>query len=122
MKETVALPFVEGARVLGVSPVRLMLRHILPNALPALWVKWAGDIGNTVLALGALSFIGAGAQPPMPEWGAMVASAQPIATSAWWAVLFPGLAIVLTTASFGLLGDMFHLRSDPSLSRGKGAL
>lgn len=120
MKEVIALPFVEGARVLGVSPPRLMLRHVLPNALPALWVKWAGDVGNTVLALGALSFIGAGAQPPLPEWGAMVAGSQTVASSAWWTVMFPGLAIMLTTASFGLLGDMLHKRSESSFSHGRG--
>ncbi|BDZ51336.1 hypothetical protein GCM10025867_35770 [Frondihabitans sucicola] len=115
MKETMAMPFVEGARVLGVSRWRLMTRHVLPNALPALWVKWAGDIGNTVLVLGALSFVGAGAQPPSAEWGAMVSSAQAIVSNAWWAAFFPGIAIVVTTGAFGLLGDMLHLRSDPTL-------
>ncbi|MBY8855138.1 ABC transporter permease [Nocardia sp. CA2R105] len=117
MRETMAMPFVDGARALGVSRTRLMVRHVLPNALPALWVKWAGDIGNTVIMVGSLSFIGAGAQPPSAEWGAMVAAARGYASSYWWIALFPGLAIALTTASFGLLGDMFHVRSDPATRR-----
>jgi len=117
MKETLALPFVEAATVLGASPLRLMAHHLLPNSLPPLWIKWTGDIGNTALVLGALSFIGAGAQPPLPEWGAMVAASQEVAMTAWWTILFPGLAIVVTTTTFGLLGDMLHARMDPSRSR-----
>ncbi|BBB02315.1 putative peptide ABC transporter permease [Actinacidiphila reveromycinica] len=113
--ETSALPYVEGARTLGVGPVRLMARHVLPNSLPAVWVKWAGDIGNTVLVIGALSFVGAGAQPPSAEWGAMVNGARGYVSTAWWTALFPGLAIAVTTAAFGLLGDMLHLRTDPAL-------
>ena len=119
MRETIAQPFVESARVLGVSSVRLAARHVLPNALPALYVKWAGDIGNTVLVLGALSFIGAGAQPPSTEWGAMVSSARGLVSIAWWAAFFPGIAIAVTTAAFGLLGDFISVRIDPT-ARGKG--
>ena len=119
MRETIAQPFVESARVLGVSPFRLAARHVLPNALPALYVKWAGDIGNTVLVLGALSFIGAGAQPPSAEWGAMVSSARGLVSTAWWAAFFPGIAIAVTTAAFGLLGDFISLRIDPT-ARAKG--
>jgi peptide/nickel transport system permease protein len=115
IKEVLAMPYVEAARSLGVSRGRLAIRHILPNAMPALWVKWAGDIGNTVLTLGALSFIGAGAQPPSAEWGAMVAAAQASVSNAWWTAFFPGLAIAITTAAFGLLGDMIHVRLDPAL-------
>jgi peptide/nickel transport system permease protein len=122
MRETMSLPFVEGARTLGVSNQRMMVRHVLPNSLPALWVKWAGDIGNTVLVIGGLSFIGAGAQPPSAEWGAMVAGAKGFVSTAWWVALFPGLAIALTTAAFGLLGDMFHVRSDPALRQRLNAM
>jgi peptide/nickel transport system permease protein len=119
MKEVVASPFVEGARVLGISRYRLIVRHVLPNSLPVLWVKWAGDIGNTVLVLGGLSFVGAGAQPPSAEWGAMVSSAHSIVSQAWWAALFPGLAIALTTAAFGLFGDIIHLRANPTDGKGR---
>jgi peptide/nickel transport system permease protein len=115
MREKMAMPFVQGARTLGVSRSRLMGAHVLPNALPALWVKWASDIGNTVITVGALSFVGAGAQPPTAEWGAMVAAAQGHVTTAWWVALFPGLAIAVTAVAFGLLGDMVHLRTDPAV-------
>jgi peptide/nickel transport system permease protein len=117
LRETLTMPYVEGARVLGVGRLRLMLRHVLPNSLPPLLVKWAGDIGNTVLAIGALSFIGAGAQPPSAEWGAMVNAARTVISQAWWPAFFPGLVIALTTASFGLIGDMVHLRANPELRR-----
>lgn len=115
IRETMAMPFVQGTRTLGVSRTRLMTRHVLPNALPALWVKWASDIGNTVITVGGLSFIGAGAQPPTAEWGAMVATAQGHVSTAWWIALFPGLAIAVTAVAFGLLGDMLHLRTDPAV-------
>lgn len=117
MRETMTLPFIDGARTVGVSRAGLMVQHVLPNSLPALWVKWAGDIGNTVVVIGGLSFIGAGAQPPSAEWGAMIAGAQSYVSTAWWVALFPGVAIAITTAGFGLLGDMFHVRSDPALRR-----
>ncbi|WP_431907552.1 ABC transporter permease [Amycolatopsis thermoflava] len=122
LAETMTLPFVEGARTLGVSRTRLMLRHVLPNSLPVLWVKWAGDIGNTVLVIGALSFIGTGAQPPSTEWGAMVSGAKGFVSTAWWMALFPGLAIAVTTAAFGLLGDLLNVRSDPALRRRANAV
>ncbi|MFD6062638.1 MULTISPECIES: ABC transporter permease [Rhodococcus] len=114
MRETMASPFVDGAVVLGVSRWRLMTRHVLPNSLDVMTVKWAGDIGNTVLVLAGLSFIGVGAQPPSAEWGAAVAGARDYLSTAWWAALVPGIAIVITAAAFGLLGDMLHERRDPA--------
>ncbi|MGZ0148666.1 ABC transporter permease [Kribbella sp. WER1] len=116
IRETTALPFVEGATALGVSRLRLMRVHVLPNSLPPLLIKWAADVGTTILAIGGLSFIGAGAQPPSPEWGAMVSSAQGLVSSAWWAAFFPGLAIALTTTAFGLFGDLLHARSDSTVT------
>ncbi|WES63106.1 ABC transporter permease [Microbacter sp. GSS18] len=110
MRETMHEPYVEAARTLGVHTPALMTRHVLPNALPALWVKWAGDMGMTILLIGAMSFIGAGAQPPSAEWGAMVLSAKSYITTAWWAAFFPGLAIAVTSMGFALVGDAFHHR------------
>jgi peptide/nickel transport system permease protein len=115
MRETTALPFVDGARVLGVSRVRLTVRHILANSTDVLVVKWAADIGFTILVLAGLSFIGVGAQPPSAEWGAMVAEAKRYITTAWWAALIPGIAIAITAATFGLLGDLLQVRSNPLL-------
>jgi peptide/nickel transport system permease protein len=108
MREKLQEPFVEGARTLGASKTRLMLRHVLPNSLPALRVKWAGDLGVTILLIGGLSFVGAGAQPPSAEWGAMVIAAQSEMQSGWWAALFPGLAIAITSMGFALFGDLLE--------------
>lgn len=115
MRETMAMPYVDSARVLGVSKFRLMVHHVLPNSLDVLIVKWAADIGFTILVLGGLSFIGVGAQPPSAEWGAMVAQAKAYITTAWWAALFPGLAIALTAAAFGLFGEILQVRRNPML-------
>lgn len=115
MRETTALPFVDGARVLGVSRLRLTVRHILANSMDVLVVKWAADIGFTILVLAGLSFIGVGAQPPSAEWGAMVSEAKRYITTAWWAALIPGIAIAITAATFGLLGDLLQVRSNPLL-------
>jgi peptide/nickel transport system permease protein len=117
MHETMAMPYIAGAKVLGVSQTRLMIRHVLPNSLDVLIVKWAADIGFTILVLSGLSFIGVGAQPPSPEWGSMVAEARGYITTAWWAALFPGLAITITAAAFGLLGDILQVRRNPMLRR-----
>ncbi len=117
MKETMSQPFVENARVLGVSRTRLMLRHVLPNSLDVLVVKWAGDVGNTILILGGLSFVGVGAQPPSAEWGAMVTSAKGVIATAWWAAFTPGIAIAITATAFGLLGDILQVRFNPALRK-----
>lgn len=118
MRETMAMPYVDSARVLGVSKFRLMIFHVLPNSLDVLIVKWAADIGFTILVLGGLSFIGVGAQPPSAEWGAMVAQAKAYITTAWWAALFPGFAIALTAAAFGLFGEILQVRRNPMLRDG----
>lgn len=117
MRETMTLPFVEGARTLGVSRTRLMFKHVIPNSLDVLVVKWAGDIGNTILVLGALSFLGVGAQPPSVEWGAMIASAQGYVSTAWWAAFAPGVAITITAVTFGLLGEALQVRLNPEVRR-----
>ncbi|CDP51230.1 ABC transporter permease [Paradevosia shaoguanensis] len=115
MRQTMEAQFVAGAQVLGVSRWRLMTRHVLPNSLDVLIVKWAGDIGTTVLVLASLSFIGVGAQPPSAEWGATIASARGFVSTAWWTVVAPGAAVAITSIAFGLLGDIIQVRRDPSL-------
>ena len=115
MRETMAMPYVDSARVLGVSRTRLMVHHVLPNSLDVLIVKWAADIGFTILVLSGLSFIGVGAQPPSAEWGAMVAEARGYITTAWWAALVPGFAIAVTAAAFGLFGEILQVRRNPLL-------
>jgi len=115
MRQTMEQPFVAGAEVLGVSKWRLMTKHVLPNSLDVMIVKWAGDIGTTVLVLASLSFIGVGAQPPSAEWGATIAAARGYVSTAWWTVVAPGAAVALTSIAFGLLGDIIQVRRDPSL-------
>ncbi|WEK51606.1 MAG: ABC transporter permease [Candidatus Kaistia colombiensis] len=117
MRQTMEQPFVDGARALGVSPARLMLTHVLPNSLDVLIVKWAGDINNTLLILASLSFIGVGAQPPSPEWGAMISAGRSTMSTAWWAVAAPGAAVAVTAIAFGFLGDILQARRDPSLRK-----
>ena len=115
MRQTMTAQFVVGAQAMGVSRWRLMTRHVLPNSLDILVVKWAGDIGSAVLVLAGMSFIGVGAQPPSAEWGAMIANAKGYVANAWWVVAAPGAAIALAAVGFGLLGDILQVRRDPSL-------
>ena len=115
LRQTMTSQYVVGARVLGASKWRLMTKHVLPNSLDILIVKWAGDIGATVLILAAMSFIGVGAQAPSAEWGAMVADAKGYVSSAWWAVAAPGAMIAITSVAFSLLGDILQARRDPAL-------
>jgi peptide/nickel transport system permease protein len=110
IRQTLAMPYVAGARVLGMSRRRLLFRHVLPNSLDALVVKWGGDVGSTVLVITSLSFIGAGPQPPSPEWGAMVSEGANYITSAWWMALFPGIAIAVVAVAFALLADVIQER------------
>lgn len=117
MGQTMEQPYVDGARVLGMSTGRLMLRHVLPNSLDILIVKWAGDINFTLLILASLSFIGVGAQPPSAEWGAMISAARGTMSIAWWTAAAPGAAIAVTAVAFGLLGDILQTRFDPSLRK-----
>ncbi|MCS5735556.1 ABC transporter permease [Herbiconiux daphne] len=115
LRETSQSPFIEGARVLGLSKTRVMMRHILPNSLDVLIVKWAADIGFVILSLSALSFIGVGAQPPIPEWGALVNEAARSTAQGWWVIFAPGIAIALTVTAFALLGDQLQARLNPLL-------
>jgi peptide/nickel transport system permease protein len=105
--------YIEAARAVGVGHWRLMWRHMLPNSLTPLIVQMSLDVGFAILAISSLSFIGLGAQPPTPEWGAMIADAQTYVRSAWWVATFPGLAITLTVIGFNLLADLLQDVLDP---------
>jgi peptide/nickel transport system permease protein len=97
--------FVESARVIGNGSIRVTLRHILPQTFPELLVRATLDVGNVILIVSGLSFLGLGAQPPTAEWGAMIGDGRTFALSAPWLMLFPGLAIVFTILMFSMLGD-----------------
>jgi len=111
--DTAGKTFVENARVLGVSRARLVLRHILPNALDLLFVQVTLDVAFVALTLSGLSFVGAGARPPSPEWGSMIYEGSQVITSGWWIAVFPGAALTLTAVSFSLVGDLLRGELDP---------
>lgn len=97
--------YVQAARSMGVRRVTLVLRHILPGALPAVIVTTSLRIGTAILVAAGLSFLGLGAQPPSPEWGAMLADGRSYLGVADHVTVFPGLAIMLTVLAFNVLGD-----------------
>jgi peptide/nickel transport system permease protein len=97
--------YMEAGRAIGLSESRLMLRYILPNSLAALLVQASLNLGSAILQTASLGFLGLGAQPPRPEWGADVAANTPYLREAPWVALFPGLAILLTVLAFNLIGD-----------------
>lgn len=105
--------YVEAARAVGVGSPRLIGRHILPNAVAPIIIQATIDIGFAILATAGLSFIGLGAQPPTPEWGAMISDARTFFREAWWYFTFPGLAITFTVIGFNLLGDGLRDYFDP---------
>jgi len=111
--------FIESARVLGVPRRKIVLRHILPNALNALYVQTTIDVSAVILVISGLSFIGAGAQPPSSEWGAMVTSGRDYMLTGWWMVVVPGIAISFTAMLFNLSGDALRVLNDPTLKQGK---
>ncbi|MGB1839465.1 MAG: ABC transporter permease [Longimicrobiales bacterium] len=107
--------FVEAARALGYSKRRIILRHLVPNALPPVIVAATLGIGNTIVLEAGLSFLSLGVQPPTPSWGTMVADGRDELLNAWWLSTFPGLAIVFTVLAFNLVGDGLRDALDPRL-------
>lgn len=110
-------PFVEAALGLGASHGRILFRHILPNALSPIIVKMTTDFGFAVLTAAALGFVGVGAQPPTPEWGAMINEGRAYFPSNWWIATFPGMAIWLVVFAWNLLGDGLRDVLDPRSRR-----
>jgi peptide/nickel transport system permease protein len=109
-------PYVEACRAAGISRLRIIFRHILPNSITPVLVQVSLDVGGVILTASALSFLGLGAQDPVPDWGLMVAEGQNYFTPDWWLVTFPGLAILLTAFAFNLLGDGLRDLFDPKRS------
>jgi peptide/nickel transport system permease protein len=105
--------YVEAARAVGNPPVRIAVKHILPNILPALIVQATISIATAIIAEASLSFLGLGQQPPAPSWGSMLNTAQRFLTNAVWMAVWPGLAIFLAVLSFNLLGDGLRDALDP---------
>jgi len=109
--------FVEAARAGGAGRLRIVLVHLLPSCASPIVVKASMDMGTAILAAASLGFIGLGAQPPHPEWGAMISHGRNYLPTWWWYSTFPGLAIYLTVLGFNLVGDGLRDLLDPK-SRG----
>ncbi len=108
--------YIDAARSLGAGPFRILLFHILPNSMAPIIVQTTLSLGIAVVETAALGFLGLGQQPPYPEWGKMLAESQRfLLNGAWWAIVFPGIAIVLTVLGFNLLGDGLRDALDPRL-------
>lgn len=109
--------YVTASRVSGAGAFRLMFITILPNCLAPLIVQATLGFSTAILDAAALGFLGLGAQPPVPEWGSMLANALQFLQRAWWVVTFPGLAILLTVLAFNLMGDGLRDALDPKMKR-----
>jgi peptide/nickel transport system permease protein len=107
--------YIRAIRALGARPFKIIFFHVLPNTIDVVVIRASIDFGNAVMFCAALSFIGLGAQPPQPEWGAMVTTGRDYLRDAWWLVTFPGLAIFLTVMGFNLFGDSLRDFLDPKL-------
>jgi len=108
--------YVEAAMVVGLSPSRTLIRHILPNAVGPLIVLVTLDVGNAIITFAGLSFLGLGVVPPTPEWGSMVAEGRELVAQ-WWVASFPGLAILTIVLGFNFLGDGIRDWLDPKSRR-----
>ena len=105
--------FISAARLLGASWPRIVFLHVMPLCLPSLIVRITLDMAGIILIAAGLGFLGLGAQPPSPEWGAMIAAGRKFILDQWWVAAFPGLAICIVSLGFNLLGDGLRDVLDP---------
>ena len=105
--------FISAVRLMGASPFRIVLRHIMPLCLSSLIVRVTLDMAGIILTAAGLGFLGLGAQPPLPEWGAMIASGRRFILDQWWVAAMPGFAILVVSLGFNLLGDGLRDALDP---------
>ena len=107
--------YTEAARAVGSSDIRIIFRHLLPNAIAPIIVQATLDVANVIVLESTLSFLGFGIQPPTASWGNMLSSAQANLQIAWWAAVFPGLCILLTVLSINYIGDGLRDALDPNM-------
>jgi peptide/nickel transport system permease protein len=105
--------YIAAVRLVGASPSRIVLRHIMPLCVSSVIVRVTLDMAGIVLTAAGLGFLGLGAQPPMPEWGAMIANGRQYVLDQWWVAAAPGAAIFLVSLAFNLLGDGLRDALDP---------
>jgi peptide/nickel transport system permease protein len=105
--------YIQAVRLLGAGPVRVVLRHVMPMCVPSVIVRVTLDMAGIILTAAGLGFLGLGAQPPMPEWGAMIAAGRAYVLDQWWVAAAPGAAIFIVSLAFNLLGDGLRDALDP---------
>jgi peptide/nickel transport system permease protein len=105
--------YIAAVQLMGASPFRIVLRHIMPLCLSSLIVRVTLDMAGIILTAAGLGFLGLGAQPPLPEWGAMIASGRRFILDQWWVAGMPGIAILVVSLGFNLLGDGLRDALDP---------
>jgi peptide/nickel transport system permease protein len=107
--------FAEAARAVGNNDLRIIFRHLLPNAVAPIVVQATLDVANVIILESTLSFLGLGIQPPTASWGNMLANAQENLQTAWWAAVFPGLCILVTVLAINYIGDGLRDALDPNM-------
>jgi peptide/nickel transport system permease protein len=105
--------YIAAVRLMGASPWRIVARHVMPMCLPSLIVRVTLDMAGIILTAAGLGFLGLGAQPPMPEWGAMISDGRTYILDFWWVAAMPGMAIFIVSLAFNLLGDGLRDVLDP---------
>ena len=105
--------YIAAVRIQGASALRIVLRHVVPMCLPSVVVRITLAMAGIIITAAGLGFLGLGAQPPMPEWGSMLSSGRAHLSGAWWISAVPGIAIVMTSLAFNLLGDGLRDVLDP---------
>ena len=110
------LPYVESSRSFGAGTPRLIFFHILPNSLGEISVQSVLNFSEGILTVAALSFLGLGAEPPLPEWGVMISDGRAYIQNAWWLVCFPGLCLLMLVLCVNIIGERLRDFFDPKLS------
>lgn len=105
--------FVKSAITFGIHPIRIIVKHIVPNSISPVVIQATLDIGDAILMIATLGFLGLGAQPPTPEWGAMISIGWKYLLDFWWYPTFPGLFLFLSSCAFNLIGDGIRDILDP---------
>nr|WP_261395786.1 ABC transporter permease [Salipiger bermudensis] len=105
--------YISAARLQGASPARIIWKSIVPMCLPSVTIRLTLNMATVILTAAGLGFLGLGAQPPLPEWGAMIATGRRYMIDSWWLVTFPGIAILCVSLAFNLLGDGLRDALDP---------
>jgi len=105
--------YISAVKLLGASPLRIVLRHVMPLCVPSVIVRLTLDMAGIILTAAGLGFLGLGAQPPTPEWGAMIAAGRAYVLDQWWVAAAPGAAIFIVSLGFNLLGDGLRDALDP---------